>query len=113
MRLSVRSQLGEGKGEAEEDREGGAERRKSAVEMEGKGSAGAADSEVRGQSRTIDGGGDGGGGCSDGGNKEDALAGKVDKERLKAERGRRILNTLDLVETLVSCRRHPHRRRHC
>jgi len=28
---------------------------------------------------------------------------EIDKERLKEERGRRVLNSLDLVETLVSC----------
>lgn len=64
--------------------------------IEGKGQDGvAAGSEVGGQSERVDSGGGGGG------NKEDVLSRKDDKERLKAERGRRILNTLDLVDTLV------------
>lgn len=59
-----------------------------------------ADSEVRGRPERVDGGGKGSDGG--GGNREDVLAGKDERERLKAERGRRIWNTIDLVDTLVS-----------
>ena len=99
--LSLRSQLGEGAGETEEIRDGGADRRESAAEMGGNGPPGAAVSEVRGQPGRVDSGSGGGGGR--GGNREGVLAGKGDKESLKAERGRRILSTLDLVDTLVRC----------
>lgn len=96
---SVRSQGAYGAGEADEEEkeveeEGEVEKggRETVVEAAGSRIAAATSREERG------GGADVGG---DDGNGKDVPAGKADKDQLKAERGRRILSTIDLVETLV------------
>lgn len=103
---SVRSQEAEGEGEEKEEKEEGQEakekagewRRETVVRAVGSrtSAAATASEEERGRG-AADAGRDPGNGKKDG----PAGKGKVDKDRQKAERGRRILNTIDLVETLV------------